>query len=135
MALLRALKLAQTRRRLVLVILTGYGLHLVPLEVRIKPLPRDFACLLLCLVSHFRLLNFLLVSVKFLVCGVHIDVAFNLWDCHTFTIPSTGDNVIEAENEIDGLAVDRTFVHALRLALVHDNLLHLPDDLDVLDNV
>lgn len=73
--------------------------------------------------------------MELLVGGVHIDVALDLRDRHTFAVATLGDDVIEAENQIDGLAVDGALINILRLALVHDDLLHLSNDLNVLDDV
>ena len=76
----------------------------------------------------------MLLAANLLVNRVHFHVAFDLGDRHAFAITGR-DHVVEAEDEVEGSLVDRLLIDALRLALRDDDLLHLADHFDVLNDV
>uniref|UniRef100_A0A7S3CII1 NAD-specific glutamate dehydrogenase n=1 Tax=Strombidium rassoulzadegani TaxID=1082188 RepID=A0A7S3CII1_9SPIT len=129
-----ALELVYALGGLVLVVRGGDGLHLVLLEVGVEALLGDLALLDLGVLLHLVLLDHLLLAVDLLVGGVHLDEGLDLGDGHALAV-AVGDDVVEAEDEVDRLLDHGLLVHALGLALRHDDLLHEADDLDVLNDV
>lgn len=75
-----------------------------------------------------------LLLLNLLINRVHFDVALNLGHRDAFAV-SARDYIIKAQDEVERFVVDCLLVDALRLALGHDNLLHLTDDLDVFNDV
>ena len=68
------------------------------------------------------------------ISGVHFDTAFNLTSSDRFPIAIT-NNIIKAQNKIKSLLINDLFINTLSLTLADDHLLHLPDDLDIFNNV
>jgi len=69
-----------------------------------------------------------------LVGGVHLNIGIDLRSGNTFSVAIRND-VIKTEDKIKCLLVYSGFANTLSLALAHDNLLHLSDDLNIFDDV
>ena len=126
--------LCKTSRWFVIVVGTGDSLHPVFLKIRVEILFGDLSLLDLGVFSHFRLFDHLLFAMYLLVCRVHLNVGIDLRSGDTFSV-AIRNNIIKTEDEIKCLLVDSGFADTLGLALAHDNLLHLSDDLNIFDDV